>query len=57
MYPPYFKNILHFCYFLPVYLNNCSYEIIHKQMIDYLGNNCLENEKNRSYKCCIKIEL
>ena len=43
--------------YLPVYLNNCSYKIIHKQVIDYLGDNCLENKNIRSYKCCIKIEL
>ena len=41
-------------YYLQVYLENCAYRVIDNQMIDYLDENIFEN---RSYKCCITIEL
>ena len=47
-----------------VYLENCAYKIVDKQMIDYLDDNLFETDeewlfyfKNGSYKCCITIEL
>ena len=29
-------------YYLQVYLDNCVYKIVHKQMIDYLGESLFE---------------
>ena len=39
-------------YNLKVYLGNCAYKIINKQMTDYFDVNYL---KIRYFKCCIKI--
>ena len=49
-------------YYLQVHLDNCAYEIVEKQMIDYLGQNPFETDENYilingSHKCCITIEL
>ena len=30
-------------YYLQVYLDNCAYKIVNKQMTDYLGENVFEN--------------
>ena len=30
-------------YYLQVYLDNCAYKIVYKQMIDYLGDNLFES--------------
>ena len=32
-------------YCLQVYLDNCAYKIVDKQMIDYLGDNLFETDK------------
>ena len=41
-------------YYLKVFLNNCPYKIVNKQMTDYLYENPLNS---RYYKWCIAIEL
>ena len=28
-------------YYMQVYCNNCSYKLVHKRMIDYLGDNLM----------------
>ena len=33
-------------YYLKVYLNNCAYKIVNKQMINYLDNNLFESDEN-----------
>ena len=33
-------------HYLEVHLDNCAYEIIEKQMIDYLGENPFETDEN-----------
>ena len=33
-------------YFLQLYLDNCAYKIVDKQMIDYLGDNLFETDKD-----------
>ena len=38
--------------YLQIYLDNCVYKTVNKQMTDYLDGN-----KIRYYKCCITIEL
>ena len=50
-------------YYLEVYIVNCAYKILDKQ-IDYLDHNVFETDKvsffiliSRSYKCYITIEL
>ena len=66
-------SFYHFCrfiaflknrYYLQVYLDNCAYAIVDKQMTDYLDENLFQGDKdlfliliNRSYKCCTTIEL
>ena len=37
-------------YYLQMYLDNCTYKNVNKQMADYL-------DENVSVKCCIMIEL
>ena len=37
-------------YFLKVYLDNCAYKIVDKQMIDYLDNNLFDSDENLFYK-------
>ena len=51
-------------YYLQVYLDNCAYTIVDKQMTDYMDENLFEGDKdlfliliNRSYKCSTTIEL
>ena len=52
-------------YYLEVYLVNCAYKILDKQIIDYLDQNVFETQKTSffilisggSYKCYITIEL
>ena len=53
-------------YYLQVYLDNCIYKNVGKQIIDYLNDNIFKSRedflfflisKNKSYKCCITIEL
>ena len=41
------------CYLL-VFLGNCAYKIVNKQITDYLDEYLL---LIRNYKCCITIEL
>ena len=41
-------------YYPQVYLDNCAYKILNKQMTDYPNKNIL---KIRCYKWCITIEL
>ena len=31
-------------YYLQVYLDNCTYKIVDKQMIDYVGHNLFETD-------------
>ena len=33
-------------YCLKLYLDNCAYKIVDKQMIDYLGDNLFETDKD-----------
>ena len=33
-------------YYLQVYLENCTYKIVDKQKIDYLGKNPFETDEN-----------
>ena len=42
-------------YYLHVYLDNCVYKIVNKQMVDYLDE--IFFLKIRYYKCCITIEF
>ena len=49
-------------YYLQVYLDNCAYKIVKTQMLDYLGENLFETDKdyfsiNRSYKGCVTTAL
>ena len=49
-------------YNLQVYLDDCVYKIVDKQMIDFLGENPFETDKNKflinkSNKCCATREL
>ena len=52
-------------YYLQVYLDNCGYKMIDKQMIDYLNVNRFGADEdqffsiliNASDECCIMIEL
>ena len=37
--------ILVYKYYLQVYLDNCSYKIVDKRMIDYLGDNIFETDE------------
>ena len=43
-------------YYLQVYLDNCVYKIVNKQMTDYLVE-FFFFLKIRYYKCCITIEF
>ena len=36
-------------YYLQVYLHNCPYKILEKQMIDYLDDNLFENDEDYFY--------
>ena len=36
-------------YYLQVYLQNCPYKILEKQMIDYLDDNLFENDEDYFY--------
>ena len=36
-------------YYLQVYLDNCVYKIVNTQMIDYLGDNLLESDRNQCF--------
>ena len=33
-------------YYLRVYLDNCAYKIVHKQMIDYFDNSLFETDED-----------
>ena len=44
-------------YYLQVYLDNCVYKIVNKQMTDYLVEFLFFFLKIRYYKCCITIEF
>ena len=54
-------------YHLQVYLDNCVYKFVDKQITDYLDDNLFETDEhqfcfvlvalNGSYECCIAIEL
>ena len=37
-------------YYLPVYLGNCPYKIIDKQMPDYLNDNVFETDEDQFYR-------